>query len=355
MQAATRVRVRGTLALLAFVLGACSSGGSDAGTGPARSTTTVPSGSTASSPFTVGAVPEGFELVAAGTGAQRQGWGEDCCGSHEPYTILERTDGSGAPVRVSIAGYEDSQGGFFQVSNGYGDDDVGGEVTEVDGKQAAWSEADPDESAQDLWSWPELIVDEGDDVAVSVSGVGLEQGEAEEIYAAVELGGSHATPPSVPEPPDGFMAVGSVDATGVIGLRSGEARVGEPIGPVAAHGAGWLGGSRSLTVETIPGRSVSLVAAAAGERYGVDQSEVRTIDGEQVLVVDRGEGTSYREITVGIVAPWGDVVLVDAFTDQARSKVPVTLPSIEELVAVARSVEKTTDAEWDAFVAGAPR
>lgn len=51
---------------------------------------------------------------------------------------------------------------------------------------------------------------------------------------------------------------------------------------------------------------------------------------------------------------WGDLVVVSAFTDQARSKDPVTLPSPDEVIALARSVEQAGPAEWDAFVASVP-
>lgn len=348
------LRVVGGTAAVAVALSACGSGGSDAAEPTDPPETTVPSGSATSSPFDVD-VPDGYELVNAGVGRMRQGWGEDCCGSDEPYTILERTGEDGGPVRVSIAGYEDTEGGFVQTVNGYGHDDLLGEATEIDGKQAVWSEGDPEGSPQSHWSWPELAVDEGDDLAVSVSGPGLSQDEAEAVYARVVVDGPHDQPPTVPSPPDGYAVVGSVDADGVIALRWGsEPNAGSVVGTAEEHSAAWTGGSRSLAVLTAPGRSMALEAAALSGTEATGTSEVRTVDGEPVLVIDSGPGWDWRSITVARMAPWGDLVVVNAFTDQARSKDPVALQSVDELVALAASVDQATEAEWDAFVATAP-
>ncbi|WP_421119088.1 hypothetical protein ACE2AJ_17245 [Aquihabitans daechungensis] len=360
MRAGAGRRWRGTAAVLAsmVLVGACSSdGGREGSQQQSRPEPTVPSGSSDSSPFAV-RMPEGYELVTAGVGRQRQTWGEDCCGTDEPYTVLERSEGDGGPVRVSIAGYEDTQGGFFQTMNGYGhsDGDVDGEFFEIDGKRAAWYPGAPaggaDLEGDGRWDWAELGVDEGRDVAVSISGSDLGRKDAEVVYEAVEVDGAHTEPPQVPAPPDGYAVAGSVDAHGTIALASAfEPRADWVPGTAEVHSAAWAEGSRSLTVQAVPGRSLALEAAALVE----DGGELRSIDGGPVLVIDRGEGFSSRRITVGIDAPWGDVVLVTALTDQARSKNPVTLPSVEELVAIARSVEQATPAQWDALVASVPR
>lgn len=345
------------MAAALLLVGACTSGSGESGETEREvdpPETTVPAGSAASSPFSVD-LPEGYELVNAGVGQMRQGWGEDCCGSDEPYTILERTDVAGGPVRVSIAGYEDTEGGFVQTVNGYGHDDLRGERADIDGKVGVWSEGDPDGTPQSMWSWPELAVDEGDDVAVSVSGPGLTRGEAEAIYPGVVVGGPHDQPPSVPSPPDGYAVVGAVDADGVIALRWGsEPHPDSVVGTAAEHSAGWTQGSRSLAVLTAPGRSTSLEAAALSGTEATGTSEVRSVDGEPVLVTDSGPGWDWRSITVALHAPWGDLVVVNAFTDQARSQDPVELPSIDELVALARSVQQATQPQWDAFVASVP-
>lgn len=348
-----RVRTVVVGMVAALVLASCSSGSGGGGGETGMTTSTVPAGSASSSPFSV-TVPPAYELLAAGTGSARQGWGEDCCGSDEPYTMLERTDGEGEAVRVSIAGYEDMQGGFSQLSNGYGNDPVDSEAAEVDGKPGIWSGPYPGGDEGSRWNWPELIVDEGDDLAVTISGAGLTKDEAEDVYDQVELDGTRSNPPAVSSPPDGFEVVGAVDADGVLSLR--EARVDESSQPGSrrAHSAVWEGDRQSLIVQTVPGRAISREAAALGERNGSDVGEVRTVDGEPVLVIDSGPGFDARRIIVGIEAPWGDVVLVTAFTDQARSKQPAELPTVEELIAIARSVQQADEAEWASFVASVP-
>lgn len=343
---AKRVRWVMVAAAMVVLIGACSTDGDDGEADPPEPAART--GSVVSSPFTVGPVPDGFNLVAVGTGTRRQGWGEDCCGTDQPYTVLERADRRGGAVRVAIAGYENSEGGFGEVSSGYVSE-VAAKRNDVDGKPGIWWPGDAEEAGGTWRSWPNLAVDEGDDLAVVISGKGANRKELEAVYRAVRLDGTHAHAPSFPNPPKGWAVVGSVDVEGVFALQASQA-VDQPAGGRKAHSAGWLVGSRNLLVLTVPGRSLSLAAAAAAEGGSEGTTtELRTVDGRPVFVTDSGSIRSYRQRSVAIDAPWGDVVVATATDDHPGGADARPLPSIDALIRLARSVKRATPAQWRAF------
>jgi hypothetical protein len=332
------------VALGVLVLPGCSGAADDAGEEAAASRRR--SGSAASSPFSVDAVPEGFELLVAGTGDRQQVWGEDCCGTDSPFTVLVRDGGEDASAAiVSVAGYADTQGGFAQASRGYIDPDT--ESLEVDGKPARWwpGREDDGEVAE-----PELAVDEGDDLAVLVTGVGLSQDELIELYERVEPQG-RAVAPEVSDPPSGWRVVGSVDAEGVLASRL---RATTPVRVPAgrgAHAAGWQRDGQELVVATVPGRHLAIAALAADARRSPRREVVEVeVDGRAtVTIVEQGD--TYRSETLAYEAAWGDVVVLTAI-DPARREAP-GLPTVDDLLQLAGGIDQTTEDGWDGFVTSA--
>ncbi|MEJ7584530.1 MAG: hypothetical protein WKF43_10705 [Acidimicrobiales bacterium] len=111
-------------------------------------------------------MPAGYELVTAGRGTELQEWGEDCCGTAEPFTVLappgEGTESAEAIV-VSVTGFAGYEGGLDQASSGYSVEERS-ETFTVDGQEAIFT---PAETSSE---WADLVVARGDDLAVRVAG-----------------------------------------------------------------------------------------------------------------------------------------------------------------------------------------
>lgn len=298
-----------------------------------------------SSPFTVGPVPDGYQAVTAGRGMTGPSWGSDIGGTDEPFTVAspDGTVSGDDVVVVALTGFAGQQGGLAQSSTGYWQDV---EEIEVGGRDAVFAPAGGDR-------WADLVVEQGEDLAVRVASPAATLDELVDVLDHVVLPDDRSVAPGLDHPD--LEVVGSVDVPAVVAGHAAVINSSFPDGarsPVpgspAAHGAGWRRADQDLVVLTIPGRTVDLPALAAHGWQpfpdpGTETNE-RTIDGRRAVVEERGPdeaGTIAR--TVWLEAPWGDVVVV-----RATGGSP---PSVEELLALAASVERTDKATWDAFVA----
>lgn len=332
-------------ALAAALLVGCGADERSAVADPPTDTTDAPAQAhddRPSPPFTVDAVPEGFVLRAVGEGTGTQGWGEDCCGSDEPYTVLS-PDGTGADpdavVVVSVTGFEGYEGGLDQASGGYTRDDL--ESDAVDGRPARFIGAQP--ATADLPpQWADLVVDHGDGLAVRVTSPLATREDLEAVHARVTPAADRGLAPGVPEPPPGLEVVGSVDAAGVLAGRSYLDHLDAGPGPVGAHGIGWVRGPDELMVMTLPPGAADLSAIAAASPHWDRWEDVTVGRSDDQLVIESSRSFEPTvERSVWIARDDALVVVV------ARGEDP---PAEEVLVALARSVAPTEEATWDAFV-----
>jgi hypothetical protein len=345
---------------LALVLsaGACGSGYDDGATPDAAAAPAGESGE--SSPFTVGREPDGYRLVQAGRGGIDQTWSSDSSGDDEPVTVLAPV---GAPpdgedeVRVSLTGYAGFQGGLDQAATGYPAAD--GEHFEVDGRPAIYTPGGVEDGRQVR---ADLVVAVGDDLAVRVAAFGADRDELVDVARQVEPHGDHLLAPLVADPPGDLEMVGAADADvgitlvhpalpGTDDLPAGT-RAYSAVWAMGEPGTPWGPGTSTVAVSTLPG--IALHLAALGDslhRVAPDEPEVTPLEvaGRPGAVLDL---LLYDELPLRAIAtstPAGDVLLVVARGEEQ--------PSLDELAAVAASVEPATSAEWDALVeraAGGP-
>lgn len=333
-----------TVSLLLLAATAC--GGSDEGRAPdARE----PDRSDTSSPFTVGAVPPGYDIETAGTGTAVGDWGSDSSGTVEPYTVLSPDGRADNPevVLVGITGYEGYEGGLAQASVGYLSDDRQ-ELT-VGGADAMYVPATDDVRGR---RWADLVVVRGDDLAVRVSSPDATLDELIAIAEHVEVPADRTQAPTVVDPPGGLQVVGSADVDGVLATDVYVSPHTDQVpGPRSAHAAGWLragsDGADQLSVLTLPGHALDLGAVEVGTTqptWIVRSSHTRDVDGRPALVTEsnRLDLDGARRRSVFVEAEWGDLVIVSATGAQ--------LPSEEQLVSLAASVRGTDDAAWERFV-----
>lgn len=326
--------------LAALVVAGCSGGAAPSGGGE--------TGSSTSSPFSVGAVPAGYELVVAGMGTGVGDWGEDSTGTVEPYTVLSpdgRATGEEV-VRVALTGYEGYQGGLAQASLGYLSEHT---LLTIDGAEAIFA---PPETSAVGRRWADLVVVRGDDLAVRVSSPRGTLAELTAIAKRVVVPDDRREAPTVTDPPGGLRVVGSLDVDGVLAASASVApHTNQVPGPRSAHAAGWIrSGSQEsdrLSVLTVPGRSLDLAAVHVRERewqHVTRTARARVVDGRPALITTEEwpEYPDSNRLTVMVEASWGDVVVVSASG--------TTLPSEEELIAMAASVTSTDDVAWGELV-----
>ena len=242
-----------------------------------------------SSPFVV-AGPEGYELLAAGTGTYVLEWGGgDAVGNDEPLTVLAppgEDASSDDAVFVSTTGFEGYQGGLEEASAGYGEDQ---EDFEVDGRRALYSAGG---------GWHEVLATVGDDLAVRVRARSLDRDALVDVVGRTEVSDRHAEAPEIPDPPEGLQVLGSLDAD-VIGAwisSVAEPNADQVPGPSSAHSVAFQQADRQISVMTLPGRAGDVVVAGAlAEWWGVE-AEVSHPGGEpETLAVvdyrdDEGDG-----------------------------------------------------------------
>jgi hypothetical protein len=305
--------------------------------------------SEASSPFTVGAVPPGYEIETAGMGTAVGEWSSDSFGTVEPYTALSPDGRPDHPevVLVAITGFEGYQGGLAQASVGYLSQDR--EELTVDGAEAMYAPATDD--ARGL-RWADLVVVRSDDLAVRVSSPSASRAELIDIVRRVEVPDDRTLAPTVPDPPNGLQLVGSADVDGVLATDVYVAPNTDQIpGPRSAHAAGWTragsGGGDQLAVLTLPGSALDLEAVGVGPFHPPwmqESSHARVVEGRPALVAEshRTDLPGADRRSVFVESAWGDVVLVSA--------TGAHLPTEDDLVALAASVQQSDQVSWDAFV-----
>jgi hypothetical protein len=306
-----------------------------------------------SSPFAVGREPDGYRLVQAGIGTYAQTWPSDGFGD-EPVTVLappgESADSRDA-VRISVTGFEGHQGGLAQASYGYPDHV---EEFELAGRSAVFAAARTEDGV-DVPA--DLAVGAGDDLAVHVIRREATRDELADIARLVEPAADHLEAPEVPELPDGLELVGSADADVAISLINSPPRpsstdlpAGER-GHVAVWAAGdadepWSAEEGIVKVVTLPGEALDLPALRADLGPPGAYPEPRV---EERRIADR-PGMVY-ELEVGLRAALtytagGDLLMVVAMGAE-------DLPTADELVDMAGSVEASSDGDWDRLVAEA--
>lgn len=306
----------------------------------ARASTTKPS-----TPFRVGAVPAGFELVAAGTGTQGQEWGVDESGTDEPFTVLA-PDGdpeSDRRVVVSVTGFRGYQGGLGQASQGYFDNS---EQFRLRGDRAIYA---PGGERFGRVYWADLVVAVEPDLAIRVTSPEATRDELATIAERVRPAG-RSKAPRVPDPPNGLEVVGSVDAD-VVAARYPAISDQDAVIPglETAHSIGWTGpGDRRLTVMTVPGKRSTLDAAHSLPALPVGRiyttRDVESGDRPGVLLEPSPpQAPGYERRTLITQAKFGGLVIVSASGE--------TAPSAEELATIAESVSPVSDEEWADFVA----
>ncbi len=307
-----------------------------------------------SSPFRVGHPPEGYSPVQAGRGTLTQAWGEDSFGSHESVTVLApKGEGPGGPgeVRVELFGYEGLQGRISQGLIGYGIGDPPPKF-ELDGKEAVFKAAHETYFGQVP---AQLAVDFGNDVGVLVSKASAGRDELAEIALATRPQDDHLLAPVVDDPPGGLEVVGSADAdvgfslTGFPSPNSDHLPAGER-GHTAAWarpkpGGAWFAEDGTVVVTTLPGLALDLDAVVASTNWAVRRNhppEAKPVEvsGRPGRVVTFANGNEDTVVVSSTKA--GDLLLVNAHGPNR--------PSVDQLVAVASSVEPATAAEWDQFV-----
>lgn len=298
-----------------------------------------------SSPITA-EVPDDWQLVTAGVGTGYQAWGEDCCGSTEPYTVV-KVEGGDRTITVAATGYGEYQGGLAQASSGYM-----GDLTEldVDGRTALLSlrSDNPQPGAPPS----DLVVDVDGDSAIQVMGVGATREQLVELAANATITDDHRVAPQLEPVPEGFEVVGSVHATAV-GLLVGSVSPGtENVnGDEATHTLGWTvgpagpsDGRATVLLAAVPTNSVSLAALEVDVAQSAGSGDVtRTADRLSFSIEETapGQGGSLRR-TVVADTPWGDQLIAVANSSGPQDQLP-TLEQLEEVVA------STTEADTDGW------
>lgn len=292
-------------------------------------------------------MPDRYRPVAAGIGTQTPLWGQDSGGTDEPYTVLSPDGTITNPdvVVVSLTGFEGYQGQLSQASAGPREGEL--EELTVDGEEALYRPAGTDDRGD---HWADLVAVRGDDLAVRVTSPNATSEELLDILARTEVPADHTTPPTVPEPPNGLEAIGSVDAGAVVALFPNVTPNTDQVpGTAVAHSMGWVDDrpdDTKLAVMTLPAASVDLAVLPLSERqpYRDLHWDARDIDGQPGLTLEEVRDTNgtFVRRAVWVESAWGDVVVVSAMG--------ATPPSLDELAAVASSVQPTDDATWDDLV-----
>ncbi len=308
--------------------------------------------STASSPFAVGWVPQGFEPFVAGMGTAVPLWGDDSSGTDEPFTVLAPPDSDdpAALVVVSVTGYAGYEGGFAQAANGRPSEY---EWFEDGGRQAIFTErrrlpGTSDADADEDETVSEVVVDRAEDVAVRVTGR-HSRAELAAMASGARLQGRSRAPEV--DPPEGLTVVGRVDTDLVLALQAAaQPGTDEVPGPASAHGAAWEREGSTLAILTVPGAAGDLPALVAQPilSRGTTVREL-AVDGSSAVLVERTDddcADAPCEVNARtIVSPTssGDLLVM-----RATGELPVVTSG--ELVRVAASVTTTDPDTWDAFV-----
>lgn len=317
--------------LLALVVGVVAVGCSDgSGAGARRSvnTDTVSDDPpTDAQPFRVDHVPSHFTDWSAGPGTSSQMWGWDCCGSHEPFTVLAprgKDDVGESDLVVVAATSLDGERDIDRAQSPRmgGSDDKPFRVGKRDATHTAKGE------------WSEIVVDAGDGIGVRVSSDGLSRDDLVRIYRKVTPKGKTDAP--LVEPAGNLDVVGKVSADLVVAVYSGPVDNEVPPGPASALSALWRASDEDyLSVMSLPGDAADLDALAGW-------SLVAHGDANQIEIAGR-PAVSLHGVTLISRAPWGGIVVVSGRGGWVTEA---------ELSRITDSIEATDLATWERFLGG---
>ena len=302
-----------------------------------------------SAPFTVTAVPAGFERIAAERGRQYNPWGDDSFGTAEPFTALARHGRDVSDPKlivVSATGFLGYEGGLGQAAPGRAGFDRS-TIFRVNGRRAIFTPAQTTTDGRRVWS--DLVVVRQHDLAVRVRTRNATKDQLLNVLQRVEpLGKTMA--PNVPDPPSGYEVVGSVDAGVTAGLNldvpewdlTNDAYRTGPGNPVV-HRMKWSTTDRGgMTVTTFPAGlgSLDAIPGYAAFRLGDGHTTSRpvTVAGRRGVTLEIRYTSGWKQMAVFTQTRWGNLVMVMAWGDST--------PSVHELVAMAASVAPTAEAEW---------
>jgi hypothetical protein len=294
----------------------------------------VPRTPEASSPFLVDA-PEGYELDTAARGEVQGWWGDDSEGSSGGFVALASSRTEDVVV-VEAAGFEGVQGGLDQLSSG--------DELEVDGRRAIFHRGDGA-------SFDELVVERGDDLALVIRARDLDLDGLLELNEGSTLDPDpsvhRVVAPSV-APPAGMTVIGGADRDLVLAM----AGYGDAIpGPASAHVARWRQ-LRSTDHELL---AMTLPAAAGDPGAALGWPLVREFDEASVarievddrpaayVVMEQGDITSTMLVTT---TEWGDLLVLRSQPSHHSGGDALTR---DQLVTIAESARRLTDAEWAAL------
>ena len=328
--------------VMSLVLAACASG--SANNSPSR-----PS-SHPSAPFTIAAVPAGFELAAAERGQQFNPWGSDTFGTAEPFTVLARRGRGGSDPKlivVSVTGFSGYEGGLDQAAPGRPGFDRA-TTFKVSGRRAIFTPAQVTTDGR-RFVWSDLVVVRKRDLAVRVRARNATKAQLLNVFERVEASGKTQAP-KVIDPPSGYQVVGSVDA-GVVAVLNLDAATGELTNDAYRTGPGnpevhrmkWSTNDRGgMTATTFPSRIGSVEAIPGYAAFSVGDEHITsrpvTVAGRRGIALEIRNSAGWNQLAVFTQTTWGNTVMVMAWG--------TTTPSVSELVAVAATIRPTSEATW---------
>ena len=268
--------------------------------GSANSSPSRPS-SHPSAPFTVAAVPADFEFAAAERGRPFSPWGSDTFGTAEPFTVLARHGRGGSDSKlivVSVTGFSGYESGLDQAAPSRTRFDRATRFR-VNGRRAIYT---PPQVTTDgrRFVWSDLV---GSVDAGVVAGLHLDSPEGELTNEAYRIG------------------------------------PGNPM----VHRMRWSTNDRGgMTVTTYPARDGSLDAIPGYVVFSIEDENITSrpvrVAGRRGVTLEIRQALDWNETALFTRTRWGNLVMVTAWG--------TTTPSVTELVAMAATVQPTSEAEW---------
>lgn len=312
-------------------LGACGEPGQHAPSGP--------SADRSSHPFAVDKVDSHYELSVAGRGTDNQQWDYEM-GSDQAYVVV------GVDRRVVVASVVpwEPMESSLKWASASGDRDPEEFVLD-DGRSAAYGEGTDG-------GWDDLVIELGPTEALRIA---TEDGTRDDLVGFARYlrsDGDAAAAPTVKDPPPAWKVIGSVGADALVAMRAQVYPNSNAVpGPTSGYSIGWLdtrlpvdnSSLSSLAVMVLPGDSADLEALAVrAPRYGESNAPAHLkVDGRAALLFDGSAqfGSGQRVIVTNDGT--GALVVVAAYGEG--------LPTEQELVTLAGSVQPIDKAEWERF------
>lgn len=343
----TRRGLAAAVVVVAAIAGSCGEPGADApGGGSAE-----PGEASASYPFEVGHVPDGYRLSAIGTGNDEAEWDPEM-GSDEPYTVID-IDGTTAIARVSPWEPMESE---LQWASSSGDRSP--ELFALgDGRRAAFGEGQAMMPGSDSTAWNDLVVEVERGVALVVAGDELSKATLVELAEAIDPAIERTAAPVVTDVAASWTVIGSVQPDGVVALSTEvRPRTTAVPGPVGAYAVGYDrplspgsdgGLTDTLAVMTVPGDSIDLDSLVVERPHGGELVGATTVDvgGRPGYVTDAYARFGGRVRSLATEGEHGALIVVTASGG--------SFPEADELARVAASVRPVDDTAWDRAVVDA--